>query len=255
MPTPETPSVINLMDANPTQLGSLKDAIGQKNGKVQVVVHPYYRRHANGAFQRAYTSPPEYREKRDRFLSSVLSNNVPTVMLEQAVDAEELPLYLPKVGGTAFLVETQYNSPDPMRPHTWEKVVNVLKDQGARHAVVSGLLLNLGHHSLRNSEDELHFPGDTGIKVKDALDVMNGYAEVIAKERGVEVEDLAVYRWLKEGVIPMGCVGVTAIGFLQNGVDVSLSPISAPEWTTGEGAQKLFTPDWYLPLGQKTLAA
>jgi len=218
--SPEALRAVPFSDASTSDIAGLKNRVEKNNGLLEVMVHPWYQRTTYG-FTGEYDASKGFKKRRDTHLRRTQSPTAPpTVLFEDIRHASTITTNLVNSGvttGEYLVVPTDPDSPEPRPSLTWDTIANTFREIGAEHIVVSGQLFALT--TITDSQCKVAFPKMKAVPLIEAEKMLKEYEKISGQSDA----------WREQNHIPVGCVGLAAIGFLQQGFKVSISDIVATE--------------------------
>lgn len=200
--------IANLLETGGEELGEFAHKVGQRNGKIPILVHPFFaedvaEKHPFLLFRKR----PGYKLGRDKFIKACLENAIPLIIFEQENEYTLLPERIKETHGTLYTVITGERNHLPRELENqgvqeWDKLIAILRLAHVKHIQVGGqYLILLDSHSLFN-----------------------------ANPRCVPESASQIFQWKTPDKLSMttGCVGALAKRLARENFVVSLSPISSP---------------------------
>lgn len=183
--------VVNLLETNPQELAEFERKVQKVNGKVQVLVHPYFNED-----DPEFSFPPKlpgYKVRRDKFIRACLTHDVPIIIFEEESHYGLLPGRIGEINATLYTVPTVNKEITPLGDMlAWARLLGILRRAKVTKISVGGQYL-------------FFYDKDT----------------IIVGERGIVNSEAKL-------ALTAGCVGVLARSFRGQNFNVSLSPISSP---------------------------
>lgn len=222
--------IVDLFNASDQQLGYFRKIMEQSEGKLPIMVHPYFLEHTRGPLD----SAAGYKRDRDQLIKRLLKNSYPLLILEEYERRSSLKARLNEaVPDNNVIVHTVYTETGgslPRKPHTLSALGDLLIGLGVQSVEVGGVYMVL----IRNKglEDGLHllkYDERTLFPVSNP----NVYAQKLQAFRNAlagDRRDTSLTEWVGQ-VVPYGCAGLTAGRLLHQGLRVSLSTCSYPGYS------------------------
>ena len=140
--------IVNLYAAPKRDIDDLSQRVSKHNGKVQIMVHPFYGLFYGEGFER-------YASRRDRFLTSCVENQVPMIVFEEK---RGIRLFQERISadlGKLYFVETQLGTSEPRDSRGIQPLTDLFRNMGVKHVVVGGMYT----HIFPNEKITLKAPG------------------------------------------------------------------------------------------------
>lgn len=183
--------IVNLLETHQQELVEFERKVQKANGKVQVLVHPYFNEE-----DPEFSFPPKlpgYKLRRDKFVQACLTHDIPIIIFEEESHYPLLPGRIGNLNATLYTVPTIDKEITPVGDtRAWDRLLGILRRAKVTKISVGGQYL-------------FFYDKDT----------------IIVSEKGIINSEAKL-------ALTAGCVGVLARSFRGQNFQVSLSPISSP---------------------------
>lgn len=208
---------INMLD-DCSDLEKLRARIAQNGGAVDVLVHPFFKLPGTLRYGREEPTGHYARHCQEHIINCLFDDGSPLIIFEERLGIESLlKRFSYGMPAELYVVPTRLYDPAPDVPglnkqQSWKRAISLLRRLSVVHARVGGRYL--------------YFADLQGVQKGDDQDLLSHLRHL----QRAAARRFYAQRWLRHGLVPFGCAGSTAQHLLLGGFDVSLLPISSPEF-------------------------
>lgn len=209
LPSVETCRLVDFPNLMGRDLSLFAGKVERAGGKAYIQVHPWYDIFKG---KNIFRHPLFFRRDREELVQNCSENDLPLIFFEEYDQIDNLKERLKGQAGTFYQVPTIISDSLPVgHIITQPNIVHNLTQAGVRQ-------LEIGGQYLAFAQAEKCLSRDTEYHLFWFAQRMPEFTSEYPEAR----------KWLKEGLIPMGCAGIAIMRFMNRGFDVSISPASSP---------------------------